>query len=52
MKYIYQQPQTDVMDLTLCGEVLGAALNNSVANTAGNDVPFESAPAPARKLYI
>lgn len=50
MKYIYQQPQTDVMDLTLCGEVLGRELNNSVVGTEGQNVPLEG--APARKLYI
>lgn len=50
MKYSYQQPQTDVMDLTLQGEVLQTALNNSVADTGSQKVPLEG--APARKLYI
>lgn len=50
MKYIYQQPQTDVMDLTLQGEVLQAALNNSVVDTPSNPTDIEH--APGRKLYI
>ena len=51
MKYIYQQPQTDVMDLTLCGEVLGRELNNSVVDAQSNPTGIETG-APARKLYI
>ena len=47
---MYQTPQTDVMDLTLCGEVLGRELTNSVADTESQSVPLEN--APARKLYL